>query len=274
MSVRLGLRTPIRLFSTYTACQLAELLEVSSGIRPATIDDGTPAYSSIAMVPKEPWRSLKATEISLLFELTGAWEQHRSVAILKPSVALDTVLAAKRLATTPYKRDDAPEISEAIINALAGECEVALDYVFLISHNAPNLVTVTIDQRINQRIGLHVDSWEKLPIAKRPFAQNRISINLGPTSRYVLLIPAALQEIQALVASKLRVSLELPRLITAFMNEFAGCPVVRFKLAPGASYIVPTENMVHDGSTAGQSAVNYSAILRGHVRPQCNGLAG
>jgi hypothetical protein len=273
MDARSGLRTSIRLFSSYTASQLADMLEVSSGTRPATDSDGTLAYKDAARVPKEPWRSLNPSEMSTLFQLTGEWEQHRSVAILRPSVALDTLLANENVAISNYGRDDYPAISKAIVNTLAGECEIAPDYIFHgISRNDPNMVTVSINRDLNKLVGLHVDHWDGLPLSERRFGMNRISVNLGPSSRYILFMPATLEDLGSLLSSERRMHIGLPRLPNVFMQEFSDFPVVRCRLPPGASYIIPTENMLHDGSTAGHLVASRSAIFRGHIRPKYNAL--
>jgi hypothetical protein len=266
--MRSGSSPSIRLFSSYAASQLLDLLEISSGTRPASIADGSIAYRDAAVVPREPWRALDFSEVSALFKLTGEWEQHRSAAILRPNTAMETLLTRENLATRSYKREDYPEISKAFVSALAGECEFAPDYVFHgIARDDPGMLTVSINKDLNRIVGLHVDSWDRMPLEKRRFARNRISINLGPSSRYVLFVPATLEDMVSLLSSERGMHIDLPKLPTVFMQEFADFPVVRCRLPPGASYILPTENMLHDGSTAGQSAAVRNAVYRGHIRP-------
>jgi hypothetical protein len=274
MDTQSGLRTSIHLSSSYSASQLSEMLEISAGVRRATDSDGTIAYGNNALVPKEPWRSLSVSEMSTLFKLTKEWEEHRSVAILRPSAALDNFLAKEKLATKSYTRDDYPAMSKAIVAALAGECEFAPDYTFLgIARNDPNMLTVSINKNLNRLVGLHVDYWEGLPLVRRRFSQNRISINLGPIPRYILFIPATLEDMASLLSSERGIQIDLPTLPIVFMQEFADFPVVRCKLPPGAAYVFPTDNMVHDGSTAGQLVGGRNAVFRGHIRPQYTELA-
>jgi hypothetical protein len=129
------------------------------------------------------------------------------------------------------------------------------------------MLTVSINKDLNRIVGLHVDSWDRMPLEKRHFARNRISINLGPCSRYVLFVPATLEDMTSLLSSERRMHLGLPKLPAAFMQEFADFPVVRCRLPPGASYILPTEKVLHDGSMAGQSVATRNAVYRGQIFP-------
>jgi len=49
----------------------------------------------------------------------------------------------------------------------------------------------------------------------------------------------------------------------SFMSTFPNYPVVRVRLRPGEAYIAPTENILHDGSSAGVGNVNHYLSLRG-----------
>ena len=52
-----------------------------------------------------------------------------------------------------------------------------------------------------------------------------------------------------------------------FMEQFPDVPVIRCRLAPGEAYVAPTENLVHDGSSVGQSDIDEQFTIRGHIRP-------
>jgi hypothetical protein len=250
------------------------MLEISSGTRPANVADGSIPYSDAAVVPREPWRSLSFSAVSALFKVTAEWEQHRSAAILRPNAALEALLTRENLATRGYRREDYPEISKAFVSALAGECEFAPDYVFHgIARDAPGMLTVSINKDLNRIVGLHVDSWDRMPLEQRRFARNRISINLGPSARYILFVPATLDDMASLLSRERGMHVDWPKLPTVFMQEFEDFPVVRCRLPPGASYILPTENMLHDGSTEGQAAAVRNAVYRGHIRPLYTKLA-
>jgi hypothetical protein len=51
------------------------------------------------------------------------------------------------------------------------------------------------------------------------------------------------------------------------MERFPDMPTVRCRLGPGEAYIAPTENLVHDGSSIGQSEIDEQFTIRGHIRP-------
>jgi hypothetical protein len=272
MDARIRQQRPIRLFSNYSLSELLELLEISSGLRPATASDG--AYKDDAMVPKGPWQPLTSSEMSTLFHLTHEWEHHRSVAILKSGAGLQSLVAKEQLATKDLQRINFPDVSKAIVSALAEECEFAPDYVCHgIAVNDPDMLTVSINKAIGTLVGLHVDFWEGMPLAQRHTSGNRISINLGPSPRHIFFVPTTLEDMALLLQSERGMQVDLPYLPDIFMRQFADFPVIRCRLPPGTSYILPTENMLHDGSTTGQPVQNRQIVYRGQIRPQYTALA-
>ena len=50
-------------------------------------------------------------------------------------------------------------------------------------------------------------------------------------------------------------------------SDFRTMPIIRCRLAPGEAYVAPTENLVHDGSSVGQSDIDEQFTIRGHIRP-------
>jgi hypothetical protein len=63
-------------------------------------------------------------------------------------------------------------------------------------------------------------------------------------------------------------SADLPELPTLYMKTFASeVPVIGCKLCRGAAYIMPTENILHDGSTFGQRDESRQIVFRGNIAP-------
>jgi hypothetical protein len=109
--------------------------------------------------------------------------------------------------------------------------------------------TTTVDQRVDLRTGLHIDNWDKLPLAQRRRSRRRVAINLGPGDRYVVV---ATQDICDLHAAH-PIEADFPRTghIHDFLRQGGTMRCVRIRFEPGEGYIAPTELVPHDGSTLG-----------------------
>jgi hypothetical protein len=260
----------LKLFSTYSANELEQLLELSAGVRCAAATDSDISYLEGAMVPEQPWRAMGREEISSFFELDAEWEQFRSIAILAPSERIRNIIDVEFLATRPRQsisNEYLDGLAGRIVDAIQEDCDFSDNWEFnCLAINEPNMLTVSKNSSA-ELVGLHVDSWEASPLQARRFSKNRISLNLGPHSRYLLLIPLILDDMAELVARKVGHSVDLPTLPYAYMHYFSTFPVVRCVLPPGASYIVPTENVIHDGSTAGAVLENRQLVFRGNLQP-------
>jgi hypothetical protein len=139
------------------------------------------------------------------------------------------------------------------------------------SRNPANLKTVTINHDIGRYNGLHVDNWDDSDLDSRHLATNRICVNIGQDDRYFLFLPLLLMDIASALAEEMGPDWEAPGRYTVvgrqFMERFPNVPVVRCRLAPGEAYVAPTENLVHDGSSVGQSDLDEQFTIRGHIRP-------
>jgi len=124
--------------------------------------------------------------------------------------------------------------------------------------------TTTIDTRKNLRIGIHLDSWDRLPVSKRGAARNRLNVNLGYGSRYFLFATRSIMEIaeQASSGSELR---EHPTgLAREWLRINPDEPIYSVTVRPGEAYIAPTEALPHDSSTAGKVHMDISLTILGH----------
>src|SRR5207244_3329011 len=108
---------------------------------------------------------------------------------------------------------------------------------------------MTTDPETGLRVGLHVDSWEKLPVHARASRPLRLCVNLGDCDRYFLFVPVTLVRIVRI----LRLTPETDGVMysatdtgRAFLHRYPTFPVVRLKIKPGYGYIAPVENLIHD----------------------------
>ncbi len=265
-------RRSVKLFSNYSRRTLAQLLSVSSGVHPATNGDYSLAYRPNAFVPKIPWNPIRESEIESYFELGGDWQQSRSVAILGPTSKLLSFIDGAQLGKNSVHELNTElinGIAETIFELLQESCEFCGNSILIgLARNAPNMPTVSINRKLGRLVGLHVDYWDALPLTQRGRSMNRISLNIGPSSRKILLVPSVLEDMATDLADRAGLSADLPALPALYMNAFASeISVVGCELGPGAAYIVPTENILHDGSTLGQCQESRQIVFRGNISP-------
>jgi hypothetical protein len=119
------------------------------------------------------------------------------------------------------------------------------------------LTTTTIDWNVERYIGLHVDNWDSEPLETRDRAKTRICVNVGKAARYFLYLPISVFEITTSLAREIAESgiaaPDYAAMGRLFMTRFPDFPVIRCRLDPNEAYIAPTENLVHDGLSIGQS---------------------
>lgn len=127
--------------------------------------------------------------------------------------------------------------------------------------NPPGLVTVTWDQQANKYIGLHFDSWDRLPIEERQLSSNRICFNLGKQDRYLLFINLSVLAIYSLVKDP-----QINSLKNTFLQAYPDYPVIKVRISPGEGYIAPTENIIHDGCSLQRNSPDLHLTIRGYLQ--------
>ena len=111
-------------------------------------------------------------------------------------------------------------------------------------------------------LGLHLDSWDTLPSRERRTAQNRICINLGESPRHFVFVPLTISSLaEAGVITDERLDSTVLR--TRYYPRLAPMPVVRVRVDPGQTYVAATENLIHDGSSLGDSQPATVLTVRG-----------
>ncbi len=123
----------------------------------------------------------------------------------------------------------------------------------------PGMVTVTKDEVLDDDrhyyVGLHLDTWEKIPMRERDHARNRVCVNLGKEERHFLFVNLTIREMYRLLrrGGPDRMSDYYGTdLGHEFMRAFPGYPVTRLTVGPREAYIAPTDNLVHDATSLGK----------------------
>jgi hypothetical protein len=234
---------------------------------------GPQRYRAGAFLPRGASRSATADEIAALDGRGGARGRNHTIGIVRVPQDLVGALRDARsgegqippasLRAFPFDR-----LPAAIAPGwrMTGDM-LALGY----GRNPVGFHTVTYDGVGECFIGLHIDDLDAMPLARRMESTSRLCVNLGAGTRYLLFVNLGVSSLVARLAeSEPGVdfgALRSTPLIHAFMQRFPNYPVVRLAVHPGEAYIAPTENMIHDGSTAGMTARDDQVTVRGGFDP-------
>ena len=127
-----------------------------------------------------------------------------------------------------------------------------------LSAHLPRLQTVTANPKSRAFVGLHIDNFYSFPLDRREYSPNRVCINLGSEDRFLLYLNIPMAPIYGLMQNKSGAEKE-------FMRAFPSYPVVRLRVRPGEAYVAPTENIVHDGSSADMAGMDLAFSVRGRL---------
>jgi hypothetical protein len=248
--------------------EIAERVHLSRGTCLAeTVNLDAPHYVAGARVPVPEWRLPTPEENSVLWSDTAP-QPHRGVGIVR--------LLGPQLIKLFAERNDIFDRVEdgdtlkhplmALLFDVIGKAGVVTKHALSarMGRDQPGLITMTkaVDQ--DARIGLHVDRWDRLSVDELEQSSNRISINLGPVDRHFIFLNQTASAMAAMLdRENVKVARDVRAIGAAFMSAFPDYPIVRLRLRPGEAYIAPTENILHDGSSAGVRETNHYLSIRG-----------
>jgi len=261
--------SPVVLYSPQRSLfDIKDCVQLSRGTCPAeTMDLGAPPYVRDARVPVPEWRLATEEENSMLWSATAP-QTHRGVGIVQLLGPQLIRLFEKR--SDIFERvDDSDTLRHPLIGLLLdiiGKAGLVARHVFSarIGRDQPGLLTMTkaVDQ--DGRIGLHFDRWDRLYVDELELSSNRVSINLGPVDRHFIFLNQTASGMAAMLErANVRVARDVLAIGAAFMSTFPEYPIVRLRLRPGEAYVAPTENILHDGSSAGVPETNHYLSIRG-----------
>ncbi len=263
-------------------------IELSSGIVPAKSQYSSFPYWTGAFVPKLPWRRPADDELDLLLgpvetAQPGRWIQ--VITIPEEVVGLFEDARAASKNSTDHKLREytaGPECREGIlrtveyVRSLTWPEQPSIDRASVF-FKAPGLPTTT-PRNYPELLGLHIDSaYQDVPFEERDYVPVRISINLGLNDRFLLFVSASMGQIRQMLADRnfkyaMQSSIATHEFRTVFMSNFPDFPVVKVRIRPGEAYVAPTENIIHDGCTIGQTHFDVQFSACGHFRPQCKSI--
>lgn len=247
-----------------TSFQLAHRIRFSNHVVAADHVISHAPYSNLAYVP-EGWTlgsrhhcdDLRVKRPRSLAETVGVLPVVSTANEDAYSKSFASALWAKAAGNLDY---DA-EISELTVQELRRwfvDCEVLRRHG--IAEDPPNSRSVSTDRRTGSFIGLHVDSWDGLPLNRRSESNIRLSLNLGPTARHFMFVGLQVQELIDAVMLRTGHRPNTRELVRAFFNLFPTYPVIRLTVLPGEAYLAASDNLIHDASSEGEKSTRHLGI--------------
>lgn len=228
---------------------IADRVDIGS-VRIATHE---PDYETGAVVPADDWEPL--TELALASMRSSSRND------------ADTVIELVRTSIPDLTSATVQERWGVATNLVVGHLLDSAAPLLATTTAEPGQRTTTEDGRTGQRIGLHVDNFDRLTYADRRRGRRRLAINLGPGHRYLLVADLDIQQICQRVCHEATTNPRRHYPHTDDLRRYvaAGHPlcVLRIRLAPGDGYIAPTELTTHDGSTLGAAVPSTIAFWLG-----------
>jgi hypothetical protein len=223
---------------------------IAAGVRSAA--DGDERYEPGAVVPEGAWTRIDVSELPLAG--AGPLDSETIELVRAPAGLSDVRAYIQDTFPTggPDKIRDWWRSDDTLTSVRKmAQCDLSplRDSAFLaIKLDASGQLTTTRRHPHGQRIGLHVDNWDQLPMRTRADSRRRLTVNLGPGSRALLFAsPSACQICRELG----RPDEHLPHTddVRAFVANGGHLHCYSVVLDPGQAYVAPTELLAHDGST-------------------------
>ncbi|MFY0256413.1 hypothetical protein ACDQ55_20950 [Chitinophaga sp. 30R24] len=235
-------------------------------------------YLTSFFKPRKPWRGPSSEELDILFDAPMQFDGNSSVYICRlPEALIDELsimgigdLANLQSLTTliSQRSEEFSKISAYIRNVVNFFLKDNGAFKYRgIYFSPPNLETTAYDNN-KKLLGLHVDSayTEGIPDNKPDIM--RLCINLGKETRYILFINKSIQHIREMIAEyemvkELRYSVD--DLVAKFFQYYPDYPVVKLRQRPFDFYLMPADNIIHDGSTEGTHHCDITMVFQGHM---------
>lgn len=244
-------------------------------------------YAKGAFIPKGPWRTATKVELDRL-GLGAAWSADTwsvgtDVAVIRiPSryvspfeLMLEALGIRERCTPGEYTSVSRHPEWTSSLEALQQYAETLAcggstgAVYFRITD--PGQVTVTKDEfgaSAQALAGLHLDSWDRLPLRHRHRSRSRLCVNLGREARYSLFINLPLMDMfkQLGLRDPEDIYSDWRGLVLGqrFMRAWSDYPVVRLRIEPGEAYLLPTDNLIHDASTEGNRFPDITLTFLGY----------
>ena len=249
--------------------------------------DFIPSYESDAFVAKRDWRELKRDEKELLQndekryyntivlgELPNIIKEEFNHFDFHSSKCRKDVF--NKFFNNPEKTKSLSSKIEIFISQVLHDRD---HYFHCVNVNLPNLELVACNTTKLQKgfrqedikyMGLHNDITQEMSIQTAHKFGNRISMNIGKDSRYLLFINLTMLQVYDMLKKKKEIDItkvNITNISNYFFKYYPNYPVIRIKIKPYHYYVAPTDNCFHDGSTLNSKNLDINIVYFGYLLP-------
>ena len=245
---------------------------VSSGTCTFDCTNDGKRYEAEARVPRHPWSCLTGPESKpiaspdLTFDpATTLWIVSLPPHLLHPLGRFKELLGQDGVGTVLNDPTQRLAIAALVEHTTTSYCTARTGLKIQgVAVRDRGQITTTIDPQKQARIGIHLDSWDRLPISQRGAARNRLNVNLGAGNRHLLFAARSVMEMAEDLDANECLNQHPTGLVREWLRINPDEPIYDLTIRPGEAYIAPTEVLPHDSSTEGKTHVDVSLTLLGH----------
>jgi hypothetical protein len=227
-------------------------------------------------VPREPWMILNENDYEKI--ICNKNHNFNDISLIKLPKYLIKELEGLKIKNCINNHDinyiqNSPKWLETTENILNFLRKFNLDNQEIITHRLyfgqSNLMNNTFNTAEGVFIGMHLDSWEGDHINMRYGSRNRICINLGNESRFLLFYNISILSMAQMIEIQTNMqSLDINSIYKKFASKFQDVPIYRLEISPYEAYIAPTEFIIHDGSSLYSKFPDINLTFRGKFHYQ------
>lgn len=259
----------------------SEKLSISDGVELMESDN----YLPESYVPKEDFRKINDNELTLLEGKNKVGSFAENLAILRmpnsfqvivDKLNIDEATSQSALHSIIGTKKDLAKQLNSELNDFFEPYLTSIKHkkVFGIFWLPTNIRTVGRQESTKKHMGLHLDSGTTLPIQEYHHAPNRVCINIGKSTRYLLMINKTAKQLLTMIGEKMETTSikNQEDIMKAFFKYYPDYPVIKIALSPFEAYIAPTDNVIHDGTTVGMTSPDITIVLFGffNLSPNIN----
>lgn len=240
-----------------------------------TINSGTESpqtdqYIQGAIIPKNTFRNLSDSEKEIIFipkDIAHILNYNEVIKLISlpesiqndiKKIKLNEINSYEELEKT-VSRDDFKVLAKDLMEYVVSKSIHSEIHNLGIQIEPGNEYTTT--KQNLQYVGLHIDSWDKLPLSERKKSKNRICFNIGKEPRYLYFINVPAHQLVNENEGS-----DVDKIVNDFLVNNPQYPVIRLKVNPFEGYIAPTEYIIHDGSTSGNSYKDITFTIRSYFQ--------
>lgn len=244
-------------------------LTKSNGSHMTTEINGTFCKEPI-FVPKEPWVQLNQEDYDNLFVIKNT--KYNDISLVKlpkyltrefKGIRINNCINYYEINFIQQTKKWAQVIDKTLNYLSRWNLQNTSITPHLVYFGKPNLKNNTFNTLENEYIGMHLDSWEGDPLDIRNNSRNRVCINLGKQSRYLLFYNISIKTMAEQIDFDIFKSNDINSIYKNFAAKFPEVPIYRLKIEPFEAYIASTEFIIHDGSSWNSKSPDINLTFRG-----------